>query len=183
MRICTTSRRRPSAIQFGAPVCFRGLALLRGEGRLQIRFGASVCSRGSALRLEEAVCNTDWHISVLPRICATSWRSPPAIRFGASVQGRRLQLQGADLLGPGSLTKTELGARERAPRKEGDHRQRFQDGLTSSPRGDRARFTDSPACGFGKELIMIVPFSFWDPLGQFKDGELHFKTLTSSDPA
>jgi hypothetical protein len=60
---------------------------------------------------------------------------------------------------------------------------RLLDGLPSSPRGDWARYTDSPTCGFEKELIVTAPFSFWDPLGQFKDGEFNFKTLTSSDPA
>eukprot|EP00972_Heterocapsa_arctica_P094927 13998709-Heterocapsa_arctica.AAC.1 len=31
--------------------------------------------------MEEAVCKTVWRISVLPRICATSWRRPSEIRF------------------------------------------------------------------------------------------------------
>jgi hypothetical protein len=60
---------------------------------------------------------------------------------------------------------------------------RFQDGLTSSPWGDWALYTDSPPRPFEKELCVPAPFSFWDPLGHFKDGVFNFKALTSSDPA
>merc|ERR1712039_545544 len=41
----------------------------------------------------------------------------------------------------------------------------FQDGLTGSPWGDWALYTDSPLRAFENELGVQPPVGFWDPLG------------------
>merc|ERR1719251_472364 len=46
----------------------------------------------------------------------------------------------------------------------------FQDGLTGSPWGDWALYTDSPLRAFEDELGVQPPVGFWDPLEFTKDG-------------
>merc|ERR1712061_109329 len=47
----------------------------------------------------------------------------------------------------------------------------YQDGLTGSPWGDWALYTDSPLRAFESELGVQPPVGFWDPLGLAKDGD------------
>merc|ERR1719387_2927605 len=46
----------------------------------------------------------------------------------------------------------------------------FQDGLTGSPWGDWANYTDSPLRAFESETGVQAPVGFWDPLGLSSDG-------------
>merc|ERR1711920_768735 len=46
----------------------------------------------------------------------------------------------------------------------------YQDGLTGSPWGDWALYTDSPLRAFENELGVQPPVGFWDPLELSKDG-------------
>merc|ERR1712190_292524 len=46
----------------------------------------------------------------------------------------------------------------------------YQDGLTGSPWGDWALYTDSPLRAFENELGVLPPVGFWDPLELSKDG-------------
>merc|ERR550525_2078411 len=48
----------------------------------------------------------------------------------------------------------------------------FQDGLTGSPWGDWALYTDSPLQAFENELGVQPPVGFWDPLGLASDGDV-----------
>jgi light-harvesting complex I chlorophyll a/b binding protein 1 len=48
----------------------------------------------------------------------------------------------------------------------------FQDGLTGSPWGDWALYTDSPLRAFENELGVQAPVGFWDPVGFTKDGDV-----------
>ncbi|CAK0811688.1 unnamed protein product [Prorocentrum cordatum] len=47
----------------------------------------------------------------------------------------------------------------------------FQDGLTGSPWGDWALYTDSPLRAFENELGVQAPLGFWDPIGYTADGD------------
>eukprot|EP00972_Heterocapsa_arctica_P034500 5080027-Heterocapsa_arctica.AAC.1 len=77
--------RRPSAIRFGASVCFRGSALRRGGGSALLRGGGFVRLRGggSALlceggRLQYGLAlqhaPEDPHYFVQEAVCNTVWR-------------------------------------------------------------------------------------------------------------
>merc|ERR1712242_656562 len=58
----------------------------------------------------------------------------------------------------------------------------FQDGLTGSPWGDWALYTDSPLRAFETELGVQPPIGFWDPLGFTTDGnEEDFKRRRTTE--
>jgi len=48
----------------------------------------------------------------------------------------------------------------------------YQDGLTGSPWGDWALYTDSPLRAFETEIGVQAPVGFWDPMGLSKDGDV-----------
>jgi hypothetical protein len=48
----------------------------------------------------------------------------------------------------------------------------YQDGLTGSPWGDWANYTDSPLRAFENELGVQAPLGFWDPAGLCSDGDM-----------
>ena len=47
-----------------------------------------------------------------------------------------------------------------------------KDGLTGSPWGDWALYTDSPLRAFESDLGVQAPVGFWDPLGFTADGDV-----------
>merc|ERR1712176_1027769 len=58
----------------------------------------------------------------------------------------------------------------------------YQDGLTGSPWGDWALYTDSPLRAFESELGVQPPVGFWDPLGFTTDGnEEEFKRRRTTE--